>query len=131
VVVLIDPARHDLRWANAGHHPALLIGNDDIVTALEPTGPLLSALDGEWSSRQTVTRDGDALIGFTDGLVEGSMVDGAAVESDHLLLELLAIPAETRREPQETLERILASMRERAAEWTRDDITLVAIAFTE
>jgi sigma-B regulation protein RsbU (phosphoserine phosphatase) len=131
VVVLIDPARHELRWANAGHHPALLIGIDDIVTALEPTGPLLSALDGEWSSRQTVTRDGDALIGFTDGLVEGSMVDGAAVESDHLLLELLAIPAETRREPQETLERILASMRERAAEWTRDDITLVAIAFTE
>lgn len=131
VVVLVDPVRHDLRWANAGHHPALLVGSDDAVTALEPTGPLLSALDGEWSSMQTTTRDGDALIGFTDGLIEGSTVDGAPVESDHLLLELLAIPPETRREPQETLERILATMRERAAEWTRDDITLVAMAFTE
>ncbi len=131
LVVLIDPALHELRWANAGHHPALLIGSDDAVTSLEPTGPLLSALDGEWSSMQTSTRNGDALIGFTDGLIEGSTLDGTAVEVEHLLHELLKISPEIRREPQETLERILAAMRERAAEWSRDDVTLVAVAFTQ
>lgn len=131
LVMLIDPVTNELRWANAGHHPALLVGSDGISTALEPTGPLLSALDGTWSSMQTTTRHGDALVGFTDGLIEGTTLDGATVDSEQLLLELLAIPAEIRCEPQETLERILAAMRERAAEWTRDDITLVAIAFTD
>lgn len=131
LVMLIDPAAHEIRWANAGHHPALLIGSDAVTTALEPTGPLLSALDGEWMTLQTTTRVGDALVGFTDGLIEGTTLDGGLVETADLLATLLAIPSDIRREPDETLERVLASMREQATEWTRDDVTLVAIAFTQ
>ena len=130
LVLLIDQAAREIRWANAGHHPALLIGSDGITTALEPTGPLLSALDAEWTSLQTTTRVGDALVGFTDGLIEGTTRAGEMVETADLLETLLAIPSEIRTEPDETLERVLAAMRERATEWTRDDITLVAIAFT-
>ena len=130
LVMVIDPVSHDLRWANAGHHPALLVGEDGVAMSLEPTGPLLSTLDATWSSMQTTIRGGDSLMGFTDGLIEGMNIDGVPVESEHLLAELLAIPPEIRSEPQETLERILAAMREKSAEWTRDDITLVAIAFS-
>jgi len=131
LVMLIDTAAGEIRWANAGHHPALLIGVDGITTALEPTGPLLSALEATWSCMQTTTRDGDALFAFTDGLIEGTTVDGRQLDSEDLLGELLSIPADVRLEPTETLERALAAMRARATEWTRDDITLVAIAFTE
>lgn len=130
LVLLIDQAAREIRWANAGHHPALLIGSDGITTALEPTGPLLSALDAEWTSLQTTTRVGDALVGFTDGLIEGTTRAGEMVETADLLETLLEIPSEIRTEPDETLERVLAAMRERATEWTRDDVTLVAIAFT-
>ncbi len=129
-ILLIDVESSTIRWANAGHHPALLIGNDDVTTALDPTGPLLSALDGQWSTMQTTTRNGDAVFAFTDGLIEGMTHDGRSLETENLLVELLAIPAELRSEPSETLERILASMREKNSNWTRDDITLVAIAFT-
>jgi serine phosphatase RsbU (regulator of sigma subunit) len=129
--MVIDSHVHEIRWANAGHHPALLVDADGVTTALEPTGPLLSTLDAEWSSMQTSTRAGDALVGFTDGLIEGTTLKGTAVEAEDLLIELLSIPAEIRSEPEETLERILASMRERATDWTRDDVTLVAIAFTD
>ena len=129
LVLLIDVESETLRWANAGHHPALLIGNDDVTTALEPTGPLLSTLDAQWTSLQTSIRVGDSLFAFTDGLIEGTSTDGRAVDTSDLLVELLEIPAEVRSEPAETLERILASMREKATDWTRDDITLVAIAF--
>ena len=131
LVLLIDQAAREIRWANAGHHPALLIGSDGITTALEPTGPLLSALDAEWTSLQTTTRVGDALVGFTDGLIEGTTRAGEMVETADLLETLLEIPSEIRTEPDETLERVLAAMREQATEWTRDDVTLVAIAFTE
>ncbi len=131
IVIEINAVSGELRWANAGHHPALLIGRDGITTALEPTGPLLSALEATWSCMQTDTRDGDALFAFTDGLIEGTTIDGRSLEADDLLVALLAIPAEIRAEPSETLERALAAMREQATEWTRDDITLVAIAFTK
>ena len=131
IVIEIDVARGELRWANAGHHPALLIGSDGISTSLEPTGPLLSGLEATWSSMQTSIRAGDALFAFTDGLIEGTTLDGRSLDTEDLVIELLAIPAETRSEPAETLERILASMREKATDWSRDDITLVAIAFTQ
>jgi len=131
IILLIDQADHSIRWANAGHHPALLIGRDDVTTALEPTGPLLSSLDATWTCMQTTTREGDVLISFTDGLIEGTTVDGRSLETEDLLRELLSLPAEVRGEPSETLERILSAMRERSTEWTRDDITLVAIAFAE
>jgi len=107
------------------------VGDDGVTMSLEPTGPLLSTLDATWSSMQTTTRGGDVLLGFTDGLIEGMNIDGVPVESEQLLAELLAIPPEIRSEPQETLERILAAMRAKSAEWTRDDITLVAIAFSD
>ncbi|MFM8156101.1 MAG: PP2C family protein-serine/threonine phosphatase [Actinomycetes bacterium] len=131
LVLLIDQAAREIRWANAGHHPALLVGSDGITTALDTTGPLISALDAEWTSLQTTTRVGDALVGFTDGLIEGTTRAGEMLETADLLETLLAIPSEIRREPDETLERVLAAMREQATEWTRDDVTLVAIAFTE
>ena len=131
LVMMIDPAVHEIRWANAGHHPAFLVDADGLTTALEPTGPLLSTLDAQWSSMQTSTRTGDALVGFTDGLIEGTTLEGVPITAEDLLLHVLSIPAEIRGEPEETLERILASMRERVTDWTRDDVTLVAIAFTD
>jgi sigma-B regulation protein RsbU (phosphoserine phosphatase) len=131
VVLLIDAGTKQIQWANAGHHPALLIDKEGVTTALEPTGPLLSALDADWTTMRADFRADDSLFAFTDGLIEGTTVDGRALETTDLLTELLALPAETRSEPAETLERILSSMRERATQWTRDDITLVAIAFTD
>lgn len=129
IVMLVDADAHVIQWANAGHHAAVLIGSDDVTVALEPTGPLLSALEADWECRSTSLRAGDSLFAFTDGLIEGITIDGRPLEVEDLLIELLAIPADVRLEPAETLERILASMRERSAEWTRDDITLVAVAF--
>lgn len=131
LVILIDQSARQIHWANAGHHPALLIGSDGVVTALDPTGPLLSALDADWTTLRTTTRVGDALIGFTDGLIEGTTHDGEALETADLVHAVLAIPSEVRSGPDETLERVLASMREQAVEWTRDDVTLVAIAFSD
>ena len=131
VVIMIDADTRDIRWANAGHHPALIVGNDGSMTALDPTGPLLSALDAHWTTSRTTARVGDALFAFTDGLIEGLSIDGRTLDTADLVAALLELSAEIRSEPAETLERILASMREKAAEWTRDDITLVAIAFTD
>jgi serine phosphatase RsbU (regulator of sigma subunit) len=129
--MVIDSAAHEIHWANAGHHPAFLVDTDGITTVLDPTGPLLSTLDAQWSSMQTSTRNGDALVGFTDGLIEGTTLEGTPVTAEDLLAQVLSIPAEIRSEPEETLERILASMRARVTDWTRDDVTLVAIAFTD
>ncbi|MXW56012.1 MAG: SpoIIE family protein phosphatase, partial [Gemmatimonadales bacterium] len=66
---VIDPGRGELRYANAGHPYAYLLGPDGIrrLTALDPPVGVAAVR----SYRQTqVSSAGDTLLAFTDGLAE-------------------------------------------------------------
>lgn len=118
-----------LRWTNAGHHPALAITPDKESSTLDPTGPLLSVLGGEWQVRERAIVPGEFVIAYTDGLVESRAADGTELGLAEVELYLRGLDGHIRSQPEEAMRRVVAHARAKSADWRRDDVTVVAIAY--
>lgn len=60
-----------LVYANAGHPPGLIIGDDGSITQLRPTGPLLGAFErAQFEEASATLALGETLLLHTDGLIE-------------------------------------------------------------
>ncbi len=68
-VAVIDTADGGVRYANAGHPPAYVIGDDDVVS-LQPTGPLVGLLAPGWATAEARIGPGANLCAYTDGVIE-------------------------------------------------------------
>mgnify|MGYP006278665465 CR=1 FL=1 len=128
VIVVADPVAGTIRWCNAGHHPAIIVTRDKESALCEPTGPLMSSLGGEWTTRERPFGPGDVVVAFTDGLVEARNADGDELESSAVAQFIRGMDAPVRENPGELIERLLAQVRHRAADWRHDDVTIVAIS---
>jgi CHASE3 domain sensor protein len=84
IILVLDPATGELRYASAGHPPLLLAGLTGIVE-LGPTGPLLGPVPGGWSTQSTTLPRGGALVAFSDGLVEARDAHGSVFGLDRLV----------------------------------------------
>jgi serine phosphatase RsbU (regulator of sigma subunit) len=125
LVVVVDPANGSLTWANAGHPAGWLLthGTVEDRVPLAPTGPLLSTLGGAWSTRSADLWPGDVLLLWSDGLTENRRAEDEI--GDRELAELVtAIGTES---PVELVDGLVARLRQGAAEWRRDDVTVVAL----
>jgi serine phosphatase RsbU (regulator of sigma subunit) len=68
---LYDPATRTLRWARAGHLPPVLVRDGTAEALPLPEGVLLGAdADARYQEATADLRPGDALMLFTDGLIE-------------------------------------------------------------
>ena len=88
---LYHPGERALRWARAGHLPPVLVRAGRAETLPAPDGLLLGVLpDMDYEETVTQLTTGDALLLYTDGLVErrGTGLD----ESLRDLLRLAAVP---------------------------------------
>jgi serine phosphatase RsbU (regulator of sigma subunit)/CHASE3 domain sensor protein len=128
IVLVLDPAAGTLAWCNAGHHPAIMVTRDKDASLCEPTGPLISALGGEWTVQSRSFALGDVVVAYTDGLVESRNADGDELESSKVSQIIRGMDAPVRENPEELVSRLLSQVRHRAADWRRDDVTLVAAA---
>ena len=128
VIVVADPEAGTVRWCNAGHHPAIVVTRDKDSALCEPTGPLVSSLGGEWTTRERPFGPGDVVVAFTDGLIEARNADGDELESSAVAQFIRGMDAPVRENPGELIERLLAQVRHRAADWRHDDVTIVAIS---
>ena len=68
-VAVIETTDGRVHYANAGHPPAYVVGDDD-TTSLEPTGPLVGLLAPGWTTAEAAIAPGDNLCAYTDGLIE-------------------------------------------------------------
>ncbi|MFP5489022.1 MAG: PP2C family protein-serine/threonine phosphatase [Acidimicrobiia bacterium] len=68
-VAVINLSTGTVRYANAGHPPAL-VTDGDVVHELEPTGPLVGAFDAAWSTAEATLPEGWTLIVHTDGVTD-------------------------------------------------------------
>jgi serine phosphatase RsbU (regulator of sigma subunit) len=118
----LDPARHTVDLANAGHHPVLLM-RGSTVEALAAEAPPLGVLPGiEFSGREVVL-DGAALYFYTDGLSESRTATGEQMDSaglQRLIGEVRSV------DPHERLPALVERWRE-AGHHSHDDITLMLI----
>lgn len=129
LVLVLDPANGSLAWANAGHPAGWLLpgGRTGERVPLTPTGPLLSALGGTWTTGHADLWVGDLVLAWSDGLVE---TRSAAQELTDDALAHVIDSIET-REPAELIPELIAALRAYAPEWHRDDITAVAVRRTD
>lgn len=128
IVVILDPASGTLHWCNAGHHPAIVVTHDKDAVLCEPTGPLISSLGGQWQTQSMPFGRGDVVVAYTDGLVESRNAEGDELESSKVAQFIRGADAPVREHPEELIARLLAQVRHRAADWRRDDVTVVAAA---
>ncbi len=71
LLVVVESATGRLRFANAGHNPALLLRADGRVEHLEGTGPPLGLLSvAEYRGVEMELGRGDTLVLYTDGYTE-------------------------------------------------------------
>lgn len=79
------PASAELRYASAGHEPAIFLRHQQTAEMLEATGPLLGICETScWEIRRRSLVEGDRVLLLTDGIAEASSPQGALFGRDSL-----------------------------------------------
>ena len=87
---------------------------------------MISWLGGSWSMSTQDLHPADVVLAFTDGILESRDLAGEELGDDDLDTHL-RMAAETGNDPAEVIAQVLATVRERADDLGRDDVTLVAL----
>lgn len=120
--LVFDPATRRLRFTNAGHPPALVIGNGESVYLEDGLAPPVGVTaDAKYREVSRELSSGATLLLYTDGLVERrgvSIQDGL----DRLSLEAVAYSTS---DLEELCDGLLSSLLEQ--DQVADDIALVAM----
>ena len=70
VYAIVDPDERIISWAAAGHPPPLIRTRDGRATYLEGGGGLTGIKESDYPTQREQLESGDALVLYTDGLVE-------------------------------------------------------------
>lgn len=122
----LNPLTGDLRFVNGGHNPPLVVRASGEVVRLAPTGPMVGLLPGAaFAEGRASMEPGDALLIFTDGLVEAENAAGEEL-GDGRLAEVVL------RRPQAGAEELFEALLVEAFQHLedgrfRDDVTLVVV----
>jgi phosphoserine phosphatase RsbU/P len=88
-----NPASHCLLYVNAGHnHPILRRANGDLETLRVGGLPLGIEADASYETASVELKTGDALIFFTDGVVEAFNESGEEFGNDRWLGAIRSLP---------------------------------------
>ena len=129
-VAIADPDRSSLRYASAGHDPALLLKANGNLTELSSTGIALGILDdAQWTTETLTVGPGDRLLLATDGLTEAISPAGELFGRQRLARELEQCAG---RAIEECISRIRDAINEHCGSRVpTDDMTLLALEIGE
>ena len=87
----------NLRYINAGHEPLMLVDRKGETQDLNPTGPAIGIMpSARFEIASVDLKDGETLIGFTDGITEAFSGDGVDFGRDGILAAMAQLePANT------------------------------------
>lgn len=128
LLLTVDIETNELQWLNAGHPPGIGITHDKDLFSLDPTGPLISSLGGEWEVRTHPFVPGDLVLGVTDGFLEGQGSVSTSEETQAIIRILRGLDGPVRQNPAEIVERLVSHIREISPRWHADDVTVVALS---
>jgi len=122
----LDPATGQLRYVNAGHNPPLVLRRAGGRESLDSTGRPLGLLPGGgYEERRVTLGAGDALLLFTDGVVD---LENEAGDSLGMRGLLDLIERDGLRDGDELLPRLAEALRAwRGSKEPPDDATLVVL----
>ena len=126
VIITVDGATGECRYANAGHPPPLLFGPTGVV-GLPGTGPIFGPLpDQRWSTGSASLGPGDMLVVYTDGITEARNTAGEEF-GDERLISLFA--SQSRRDVPSLTEDVMNSVHMFGPERLKDDATLAVVTY--
>lgn len=120
----IDPRSGRMRYANAGHHPPLILRGDREMTELESTGiPLGLDEAASYDEQERLIPPGGQLFLYSDGLTDARGRTGARFDTQGLKEALSTASGE------ETIETVLDRLHDFVgANWERqDDLTILTL----
>jgi len=122
----IDCNFGDLTYCNAGHFPPILLREDGRTELLERGGPLLGAIEGaEFELGEVFLEPGDALVGYSDGVLECRSASEEEFGLDRILAALRNAKSPS---AQATLMMLLATLQDFAnGSPLCDDVSLTVI----
>lgn len=128
LVVHWQPLEHQIRYANGGHEPGLLLRQDGTLVQLESDGLMVGAIStATWQLHTCPIEKGDRLFMYTDGAVEAFNVQRELFGKKRLLeafLESRSAP------PKEAVAQIINRLDEfRGDRPFSDDVSLVMLEF--
>jgi serine phosphatase RsbU (regulator of sigma subunit) len=123
---VLDPVNGILSYANAGHNPPFLVGEQNGIKTLENTGmPLGIDEQNDWSQREITISPGEMLMMYTDGVTDAQNDVGEFIDRKIILNTLqqnIGKPA------QEVQKHILDRIHHFVGDAPRfDDLTLVLV----
>ncbi|HEV2006108.1 MAG TPA: PP2C family protein-serine/threonine phosphatase [Candidatus Limnocylindrales bacterium] len=123
----VDPSKGMLRYASAGHEPALLArGSSHSVEELPAGGMLLGLAEpAPTADREVVFESGDLVMLYTDGITDAVDPDGTRFGADRLAKAVAR--AWGRTAPEAVAEVLGAVDRFVGSAEPADDLTLVAV----
>jgi serine phosphatase RsbU (regulator of sigma subunit) len=124
----VDPHGEAIEWASAGHPPAFLRTAGGLLDRLEPTAIMLGAsTDGEFDAEQHSLpfRHGDAVIAYTDGVIEACDQAGRMLTIEGVQRVMAAAaPAE----PAGCADVLMAAVQRHRFGAVRDDTLIVELS---
>jgi sigma-B regulation protein RsbU (phosphoserine phosphatase) len=121
---VVDASDGACAYANAGHPPPFLVGGPDAVESLNPTGPLVGIVAGEWTTAVCTISPGSTLLVYTDGLTEARHVDGEFLGEERV--RALVVEGSS-ADPDALVASVLRAVDDFAGPKRRDDATIVAL----
>jgi len=93
LVARYEPAARTVTWAQAGHPAPLVVRQGGATIPPRPPGVLLGLLpDTEYESARLVLNTGDAVVLYTDAIVDSRRAEGGKVARDLVALTGQAAP---------------------------------------
>ena len=126
-VGVIDTADGRIRYANAGHPPALIVSGGDVIE-LRPTGPLVGLLSPGWATAEAVVGPGHNLCAYTDGVVETRNLDNEFFGPERLVALLEGARCD---EAPAVVKRCIDEVESFTPGGLRDDATIVVLCRSE
>jgi serine phosphatase RsbU (regulator of sigma subunit)/CHASE3 domain sensor protein len=126
-VAVINTDDGRVRYANAGHPPAYIVGPHG-ETPLEPTGPLVGLLTPGWTTAEAVMAHGDNLCAYTDGVLESRNRAGMFFGSTRLVGILIGARSDS---APAVVKRCVDEVELFSPGGLRDDATIVVLCRAE
>ncbi len=114
--------------ANAGHCPVAVLRRDGAIERVESSGPIVGILpQASWKSRQVALRPGDALVFYSDGILESAAPDGAELGLEGIERCLAPLGGAAPEAISEAL--LAAAAAVRAGREAEDDVTVLVARY--
>lgn len=121
---IFDEDTRNLRYVNAGHNPAVVIGRGGAVAWLEASAPPVGLFaETVYRAQAVQLYPGDLIVAYTDGFVEATNAAGEEWDTEGLLA---AIKRCMMRQPEYVVKAAFAALDDFSGHNQTDDATILA-----